>query len=49
MTYKAFEKQGLGFTTRQLHAGYDPAENRPVPDELKGSLVIDSFQLTFEF
>ncbi len=27
MSYKAFEKKDLGFTTRQLHAGYDPAEH----------------------
>lgn len=27
MAYKAFEKRELGFTTRQLHAGYNPAEN----------------------
>jgi O-acetylhomoserine (thiol)-lyase len=27
MSYKAFEKKDLGFTTRQLHAGYDPGEH----------------------
>ena len=27
MSYEAFEDDTLGFTTRQLHAGYDPAEH----------------------
>ena len=27
MSYRAFEKEGLGFTTRQLHAGYNPGEH----------------------
>lgn len=27
MTYKAYDNQKLGFTTRQLHAGYNPAEH----------------------
>lgn len=27
MTYEAFEDDSLGFTTRQLHAGYDPTEH----------------------
>jgi len=27
MSYKAFEDNELGFTTRQLHAGYNPAEH----------------------
>lgn len=27
MSYKAYDKKGLGFTTRQLHAGYNPAEH----------------------
>ncbi|MBQ6570645.1 MAG: O-acetylhomoserine aminocarboxypropyltransferase/cysteine synthase, partial [Clostridia bacterium] len=27
MSYKAYEKKGLGFTTRQLHAGYNPGEH----------------------
>jgi O-acetylhomoserine (thiol)-lyase len=28
MSYQAFEDRDLGFTTRQLHAGYDPAAHR---------------------
>ena len=27
MTYEAFKDDSLGFTTRQLHAGYDPTEH----------------------
>ncbi len=27
MSYRAYENQELGFTTRQLHAGYNPAEH----------------------
>ena len=27
MSYNAFENQNLGFTTRQLHAGYNPEEH----------------------
>lgn len=27
MSYEAFKEKDLGFTTRQLHAGYDPAEH----------------------
>lgn len=27
MTYDAFSNQALGFTTRQLHAGYDPGQH----------------------
>ena len=27
MSYQAFNKRKLGFTTRQLHAGYDPSEH----------------------
>ena len=27
MSYKAYERKDLGFTTRQLHAGYDPGEH----------------------
>lgn len=27
MSYRAHEKEGLGFTTRQLHAGYNPGEH----------------------
>jgi len=27
MTYKAYDNQKLGFTTRQLHAGYNPEEH----------------------
>lgn len=27
MTYKAYDNQKLGFTTRQLHAGYNPVEH----------------------
>ena len=27
MSYKAYNNDALGFTTRQLHAGYDPAEH----------------------
>lgn len=27
MSYKAFENKNLGFTTRQLHAGYNPEEH----------------------
>jgi O-acetylhomoserine (thiol)-lyase len=27
MGYKAFDKRDLGFTTRQLHAGYDPEQH----------------------
>lgn len=27
MSYQAFEEKNLGFTTRQLHAGYDPGEH----------------------
>ncbi|MCR5792854.1 MAG: O-acetylhomoserine aminocarboxypropyltransferase/cysteine synthase [Lachnospiraceae bacterium] len=27
MSYKAYNKEGLGFTTRQLHAGYNPEEH----------------------
>lgn len=27
MTYKAYDNKNLGFTTRQLHAGYNPAEH----------------------
>ena len=27
MSYEAFKDNSLGFTTRQLHAGYDPGEH----------------------
>ena len=27
MTYQAFNDESLGFTTRQLHAGYNPADH----------------------
>jgi O-acetylhomoserine/O-acetylserine sulfhydrylase-like pyridoxal-dependent enzyme len=27
MTYQAFNDKTLGFSTRQLHAGYDPSEH----------------------
>ena len=27
MSYQAFARDDLGFTTRQLHAGYDPGEH----------------------
>ncbi|MDR2610261.1 MAG: O-acetylhomoserine aminocarboxypropyltransferase/cysteine synthase [Clostridiales Family XIII bacterium] len=47
MAYKAFEDKTLGFSTRQLHAGYDPSEHhlaKAVPIYQSAAFEIGSYE-----
>ena len=47
MSYEAYKNNELGFTTRQLHAGYNPAEHyrsKAVPIYQTAAFELESFE-----